>query len=269
MLYTILAGLCMTSMVVCEVLFLITNNASWVDRIWSIAPVCYAWVILFHTNSPVSLLLSALITLWGLRLTYNTYRKGQLALSHQDYRYTEMAAKIGKGSFGALHLFAVAIFQNALLLLLATPAAQFGGRLGYADGVLAAVHLAAIATEAVADQQQWDFQLAKKNGKPTQQHPKEELERGFVSSGLFRYCRHPNFAAEITIWWTVALIGYLHSERLIDFLGAALLTGVFAGSTQMTEGISSRKYKEYAEYQKSTPMLLPNPFVRAESAHVE
>ena len=41
--------------------------------------------------------------------------------------------------------------------------------------------------------------------------------------------------------------------------GAALLTVLFAGSTIMTERISSAKYPRYAEYQALTSPIVPWP----------
>jgi steroid 5-alpha reductase family enzyme len=42
-------------------------------------------------------------------------------------------------------------------------------------------------------------------------------------------------------------------------IGAVLLTVLFIGSTIFTESISSAKYPAYAEYQRTTSMLVPLP----------
>jgi len=49
------------------------------------------------------------------------------------------------------------------------------------------------------------------------------------------------------------------SGKLINvtLAGAVLLVLIFAGSTIMTEGISSKKYPEYAVYQKEVPKFIP------------
>ena len=41
--------------------------------------------------------------------------------------------------------------------------------------------------------------------------------------------------------------------------GAALLTLLFIGSTVFTESITASKYPAYAEYQRTTSMLVPLP----------
>jgi steroid 5-alpha reductase family enzyme len=50
----------------------LTNNNSQVDKLWSILPVIYVWVVACYGNySPRLLMIAALVTLWGLRLTIN------------------------------------------------------------------------------------------------------------------------------------------------------------------------------------------------------
>ena len=34
-----------------------------------------------------------------------------------------------------------------------------------------------------------------------------EQARGFLTAGLFRYSRHPNFWAEQSLWWSMYLFG--------------------------------------------------------------
>ena len=61
----------------------LTNEYSWVDRVWPILPILNCIHFFYHQTHcsylSVSLrqwLMLGCITLWGLRLTYNFYRKG-------------------------------------------------------------------------------------------------------------------------------------------------------------------------------------------------
>ena len=57
---------------------IVGNNYSKVDQIWSITPVIYSWHYISHFKDNHRLLLvCALITLWGIRLTYNFWRRGE------------------------------------------------------------------------------------------------------------------------------------------------------------------------------------------------
>jgi steroid 5-alpha reductase family enzyme len=66
---------------VCWMTTLFTNNFSQIDRLWSILPTVYAWCFFYtaysyNHNWQRVLLMTSLITLWGIRLTYNYWRKG-------------------------------------------------------------------------------------------------------------------------------------------------------------------------------------------------
>jgi steroid 5-alpha reductase family enzyme len=104
-----------------------------------------------------------------------------------------------------------------------------GNPLNYKDAICTALLIACIAIETIADEQQWVYQSAKyaTPSKSTRSHSKqssqvsycqpEDLKRGFITGGLFKYSRHPNFAAEQTIWYIfygfgcVATVIYTHS----------------------------------------------------------
>jgi len=68
------------------VLTITTREYSWVDRVWSLIPIFYNVHFVYHqsrcTDIPVNtrqLVMVGLISLWGLRLTYNFFRKGGYA----------------------------------------------------------------------------------------------------------------------------------------------------------------------------------------------
>ena len=44
-----------------------------------------------------------------------------------------------------------------------------------------------------------------------------------------------------------------------SIIGAVLLTLLFIGSTVFTESISASKYPDYAQYRRTTSMLVPLP----------
>jgi steroid 5-alpha reductase family enzyme len=95
--------------------------------------------------------------------------------------------------------------------------------LNYKDILCIVGLVACIIIESIADEQQWIYQNAKhstprRSTRSTRSNVKkqvpqtsycrpEDLTRGFITGGLFRYSRHPNFACEQTIWYIVYAFG--------------------------------------------------------------
>jgi len=120
-----------------------------------------------------------------------------------------------------------------------------------------------VLVEFFADQQQWNYQNAKQSYQKIAKVPygfeQEDLDRGFVVTGLWSWSRHPNFAAEQTIWIILYQWGCFTSNVLYNwtFLGAISYIMLFQASTWFTELISSQKYPEYKEYQQRVGKFLP------------
>ncbi|WP_441785999.1 DUF1295 domain-containing protein [Leifsonia sp. 2MCAF36] len=242
------------------VLSLVTGEHSWVDRIWSIVPVVYVWVFAGSAGlaDPRLDLVAVLVTLWGARLTVNFARKGGYAPGGEDYRWQVLRGRMGAGAFQLFNLFFIVIYQNILLLLIALPvwtAYQHRTPLTPLDVILAAVFLAFLTGETIADQQQWRFHQWKSAETAAGRQPSPR----FLQSGLFRFSRHPNFFFEQAQWWVVFLFGCVAAGSLLQWtvVGPLLLTGLFVGSTIFTESISRSRYPEYAEYQARTSPVVP------------
>jgi steroid 5-alpha reductase family enzyme len=260
----------------CWIASLITKDTSWVDRIWSIVPVVYVWIfaiaaIVDGEDAARLVVMAVLATLWGARLTFNFARKGGYT-GMEDYRWAVLRGRMSPWQFQLFNLFFIVLYQNALLLLITLPAyiawrhpAPFTGW----DVVFAVLFLGFLSLEFAADQQQWGFHQAKKAAGG-------RLEPGFLTTGLFRISRHPNFFGEQMQWWmfyclgaTAAVasgLGFWGGAINWTIVGAALLSVLFIGSTVFTESISASKYPAYKEYQRATSMLVPWPPRRSREA---
>jgi len=240
---------------------LITRENSWVDRLWSIVPVVYVWIFAAWTGltDPRLVVMAVLVTLWGARLTFNFARKGGYT-GMEDYRWAILRTRMSRGWFEVFNLFFIVLYQNAILVLITLPAlTAYEHRatpFGVLDGVAVALFVAFLVGETVADQQQWDFHRRKAAG---------TSDSRFVTTGLWRLSRHPNFFFEQAQWWVFFLFGAIAAGSLLQWtvLGAALLTLLFIGSTIFTESITRSKYPEYAEYQAVTSPIVPLPPRRA------
>lgn len=244
----------------CWLLSIVTREYSWVDRLWSLVPIGYVgWFAYAAGFTPRLSLMSALVLAWCARLTFNFARKGGYAKGGEDYRWAELRKRMSPAAFQVFNVFFIAGFQNLLLLGITLPAwraASLGDTpLGPLDVVLCFAFLALLVGETLADEQQWRFQ----NDKRARRERGETIEHEFVTTGLFRYSRHPNFFCEQAMWWTFAGFTLAAGGGWLDWtwLGALVLTALFQGSTNFTEELSLRKYPAYADYQRTTSRLIP------------
>ena len=249
----------------------LTGNYSQVDKLWSIVPVIYVWYVAYLGQwNDRMLIMAILVTLWGMRLTYNFARRGAYSWKfwegEEDYRWEILRKKPGfKNPFiwTLFNLGFICFYQNTLIFLITLPViavyAENVAAVGIIDYLLAFLFMAAIFIEYIADQQQYDFQTEKYNrinaGKDLGIY-----EDGFVSNGLWALMRHPNYAAEQAIWVILYLFSVLATGQWFNWSigGAILLILLFRGSANFSEEISASKYPKYKEYQEKVPRFFPN-----------
>ncbi|CEL02811.1 Putative DUF1295 domain protein (AFU_orthologue; AFUA_2G02670) [Aspergillus calidoustus] len=268
-----------------SVLFIITSeinrNYSQVDRFWSILPSVFnvhfaLWARLTGLRTLTLDTIAALSVLWTVRLTYNYWRKGGYSIGSEDYRWSIIRSRVNnRFVFFLFNITFISVIQPLLLLLITTPTYNFlllsrlpgGEAFELADLIFSRAAFVFLILETVADQQQWKFQNAKKEYNKTaripaelkDQYSPEDLERGFVVSGLWSLSRHPNFAAEQAIWLTLYLWNAYKMETYIQWTGVGIvgLLLIFQGSVRLTEEISAGKYPEYREYQARVGRFVP------------
>jgi len=245
----------------CWLLSVLTREYSWVDRLWSVVPPLYvAWFAYQDGFSNTRLVvMTVLATLWGARLTYNFARKGGYAAGGEDYRWAELRKRMSPAQYQAFNFFFIAGFQQALLFALTLPAwvalMHSTTPFGVTDLMLTLLFLLLLAGETVADEQQWRFH----QDKQARRARGEVIDAPFLTTGLFRYSRHPNFFCEQAQWWVFYGFGVVASGEWLHWtvLGAAVLTALFHGSTRFTEELSLAKYPSYAQYQARVSRLVP------------
>ncbi|KAG0241140.1 hypothetical protein BGW41_006246 [Actinomortierella wolfii] len=273
----------------CWFLNMATGLHSWVDKLWSIVPVFYALHYTLHdilyfsaeSTEPYPLnyrlvLATCLITIWGVRLTYNFYRKGGYGMDYEDYRWLVLQEKIPTGLWFIFNTTFICIFQNVVLAAIVAPLYGVWRAnlfmpvpLNWIDALATALFLLGFYFEAKADQQQWDFHQQKRQAAEAKKKPEEltgDVKRGFLTQGLFKYSRHPNFFGELTMWWSVYIYSvaaaYPHTADVLvnpTIVGVIALTLLFQVSTTFTERLTGAKYPSYKLYQKTTSRLIPLP----------
>ena len=261
----------------CFLLGELTRNVSQVDKLWSLLPVVYAWTVAHHGDyAPRLLLMAALVTAWGARLTYNFSRHGAYRLKfwtgHEDYRWQVLREKPefrSRWRWTLFNLGFISGYQNVLILMMTLPtlvAMQFSDTpLGSLDYIATALIVFMLVYETIADNQQWRYQSAKHALISAGEPLPENFAKGFLDRGLWAFSRHPNYFAEQGFWISFYLFSVAASGQWVNWsiAGSILLVILFRGSSNFSEEISASKYPEYSQYQQTVPRFIPFPGRRA------
>lgn len=254
----------------CFIVGELTNNNSQVDKLWSLVPIAYVWYMTYLGGMHERMvLMSVLVTIWGARLTFNFARKGAYSwkfwTGEEDYRWEILRKRPGFNNrfvWMLFNLFFICGYQNILIFLFTLPVLTSLGTdaspIQPIDYLLAAVFIFFVVTEFIADQQQHIFQT-EKHRRINNNLPLEEYGQGFISTGLWAYSRHPNYASEQAIWIVFYLFSVVATGEWINWsiAGCLLLIILFKGSSDFSEAISAQKYPKYAQYQKKVPRFIP------------
>lgn len=261
------------SILYCFVVGEITRNNSQMDKLWSILPIIYSWVIAGMGGMSLRLVITAiLITIWGIRLTINFGRKGAYKLKfwqgEEDYRWVFLRkTKIFRNKFvwALFDLFFISIYQNVLVLLITLPLLMCVGSVdsfNYIDIIAIVLSILFVIYELVADEQQWKFQ-SKKWSELNSGKKLSDLDYpynlGFNTTGLWRYSSHPNYFGEQAFWVSIYIFSIASGADVFNYymFGPLLLILLFIGSSTFGEYISSTKYPEYKKYSKKVFRYIP------------
>ena len=271
----ILLIICGCSVAYCFIVGELAQNFSQMDKLWSILPIVYTWVIAAQGGMKPRLILYALIvTAWGVRLTVNFARKGAYRLKfwtgEEDYRWSivrQSPLLKPRVAWMLFDLFFISLYQNALVLAITLPALagmESTASIGVWDILGAAAAVAFLMLELVADEYQWRFHQTKKKllseGKTLAELPMP-YRLGFNITGPWARMRHPNYLGEQGIWMSLYFLavgaGVTNSGFHWSAVGPLLLILLFMGSSTLGESISSKKYPRYRDYIDQVCKYLP------------
>lgn len=266
----VLFKICLVAVVYSFVVGEMTGNNSQVDKLWGILPIVYVWVVTHLGGyAPRLILMSVLVTLWGMRLTYNFSRHGAFTLKfwegHEDYRWAVLRAKPEfqpRWKWTLFNLFFISGYQHLLILLFTLPIVvtlQFKDvPLGLSDLLIALLALFFIVVETIADQQHWRYQSIKWQKINQNEKLTGNYKKGFLDRGLWACSRHPNYVAEQAFWICFYFFSIRSSSEWINWsvAGCLLLMLLFQGSSNFSEEISAKKYPLYKLYQQKVPRFI-------------
>lgn len=251
---TIMGGnlaLVLAMMLFAWMLSLILKDAGIADIFWGMGFVLVAWVTFFLADGYLfrKLLLTVLVSIWGLRLAlYIGLRKRGKG---EDPRYQKWRSGHGN-SFWWVSLFTVFGLQGILLwvISLVVQAGQIASTppgLRLLDGAGLLVWIVGFVFETAGD-----FQLARFKADPG--------NRGKVMDrGLWAYTRHPNYFGEALMWWGIFLITLSTPNSLWTVISPATITFLLlrvSGVTLLEKTITEKR-PAYRAYKQNTSAFFP------------
>lgn len=221
------------------------------DTLWGLGFILVAVLTLFLAGNfyERQLLVTTLVTLWGLRLTLHIYLRNRD--KPEDHRYEEMKKK-WKGNFYLRSYTFVFLTQGFLLLLISIPVifinASSGAGFTLLDWMGVAVWIVGFYFETIGD-----YQLAQFINNPK--------NKGHVMQfGLWRYTRHPNYFGEVTQWWGIFVISLSVAGGVFTILGPLVITILILKISGIP--LLEKKYAgrpEFEAYKTRTSMFFPLP----------
>ena len=200
------------------------------------------------------LMLLAICGLWAARL--GTFMLWRWRSHGPDRRYSALLGKAQQHrgwSFARASGQLVFATQAPLLFIVCLPvqlgqidAAPPVGTLGM---IGAGIALFGIAFETIGDAQLVAFKA------------KPENQGKLMTSGLWRYTRHPNYFGDATTWWGLWLIAAETSTGLAAIIGPMLLTWTlmkWSGAPTVEKRLAKTR-EGYADYVARTSGFIPMP----------
>lgn len=200
-------------------------------------------------NSTRGLLLSGLVLLWGVRLALHIHARN--AKRGEDPRYRQWREAWGRW-FLLRSFFQIYLLQGTLLVVVASPVifanTSSDTPLGLLDFLGLAIWLVGFLFETVGD-----WQLLKFMRNPAN---KGKL----MTTGLWRFTRHPNYFGEVLLWWGVWLIVCAIPNGWMTLMGPLTITFLIlkvSGIPMLEQHYAGRV--DFEVYKRRTSVFWPLP----------
>jgi steroid 5-alpha reductase family enzyme len=219
------------------------------DIAWGLGFVLVSWVSFYLSpNTERGLLVAVLVTLWGIRLSLHIFLRN--LNKPEDFRYRNW--RDSWKHFYLRSFLQVFILQGLFLYIISLSVIFIQQdptrHLALIDWAGTTVWVVGFLTESVSDYQLNAFK--KKPGHAGH----------IITTGLWRYSRHPNYFGEAVQWWGIFLIALPLSGGWITIVSPLTITWLirYVSGVPMLE----RKYAgnaEFEHYKKRTSIFFPLP----------
>lgn len=206
------------------------------------------YVLLSSTDGIINygnIILSSLIIMWTLRL--GTFLFIRIKKAGEDKRFREI-----KKSFSWFFMaFTISGMWVSICAICALTGISNGIELTGVTYIGIVIFIFGFALEIISDNQKTNFRKIEYN------------KDKFITTGLWKYSRHPNYLGEIVLWTGVAIISYSSLEAyqmftLVSPIFTYLLLVKVSG-INLLEKSGEKKWghlDSYKSYKENTPRLI-------------
>lgn len=218
--------------------------------ICSVLAAWFQWWLLGADTSPRTLLILAVVSLWGGR--YTLYLAARNLPHGEDARYARWRQRTG-APWWWWSYFQIFLVQGVMIWIWYLPIAlalQVPGPIGALEAAALVVWLVGFVFEAGSD-----WQLARFKRDPA-------MRGKVLDAGLWSQCRHPNYFGEATMWCAYGLLGLAHPWGWLGLVCTAYTVHMMnrGSATKMTDGYMKKRKPGYLAYAARTPSFLPRMF---------
>lgn len=231
---------------------LLVRNSSIVDMWWGpgILLIGLTYAVTANSEGDRSSLVIVLLALWALRLAWHI---GARNIGHgEDFRYAKWRQERG-ASWWWFSYFKVFLLQAVIAWIISMPlyfaiTAPTPAQLTAWDLAGAILFAIGFLFEAIGDEQLRRFKKIAAN--------KDRV----LTTGLWRYTRHPNYFGDALLWWGFGLFG-VATGGYPGLIGSAIMTFLLirvSGVALLEQTLRETK-PEYHGYIRRTSAFVPMP----------
>lgn len=227
----------------------VLKNNSIVDIVWGMGFVLAAWTtFVLGSKSMIAVVATALVTIWGFRLTYHIGKRN--IGKPEDFRYVNFRKIWGDKFPRVKAFFHVYLLQMAFLLMISAGFIfinlNSNKDITVLSGIGLLIWIIGFLFESIGDNQLQTFKNNKAN--------KGKL----LVTGLYKYSRHPNYFGEAVMWWGIFIMALSFDKGWVVIISPITITFLvrFVSGVPMLE----KHYEDRADYQayaKKTSIFVP------------
>ena len=235
------------------ILAIAIKNNSIVDIGWGLGFIIASGSVYCMTPTfPILTLLFITILVWGLRLSLYIFMRNHG--KGEDFRYKQWREEWGNKVLIRSY-FQVFLLQGIIMYLIHLPILLFGSELlkgliplnmGFFQWTGLLIWLIGFAFESIADYQLFSFKRDINN------------KGAILTTGLWKYTRHPNYFGESLVWWGIYLIVCPYGIAAFSIVSPLLMTYLLRKVSGVT--LLEKKYTNnstYQDYIRKTPVFIP------------